>query len=259
MRRSSAIDPIFRVKDGLRRIRYGVRRSAAGEVIAPPPLSIPPLPQPVAFIADSMLSVVEAVRDVLAGDHESDDGSLRDPPQISEYVALATKPRENLYAFTPVAYRAIKSFAFRAGAREVLISELALERARRKFAEGLETRRRHGPREAAATLFWDGAALAVAMAAARPIKRLVAEARKGPRARHFADDPNVFVACGIGLSACIAAKRPLVKSAPHAVFITAEAAIDARFAQMAGALAGPDPIGALAGEFSIIISFLGSA
>jgi hypothetical protein len=258
--RSSAIGPIFHVKDGLRRLRYRVRRSAAGENDPPPSLSIPSLPQPIAFVADSILSAVEAVRDALVREDEAGGRKSRDLAPIAEYIRLATSPHENSDAFASAAYRAFKSFALRCGAREALISELALEQARRTFADALKARRDGGQKGAPGrTTIRECAALAVALAGARPIKRFALAGRGARRARRFADDPNVFVACAIGLSACIAAGAPPERSDANSALVTADAAIDARFARIANALRAPNPVDALTDEFSAIVSFLESA
>jgi len=205
-------------------------------------------------VADSMLSVAEAARDALALENEAGGHKPRGPLPIGEYVKLATSPEESARAFASIVYHAFRSCALRFGARKALISEMDLERARRVFAAGLRTRASGellaAPTPEAVPLC---AALAVALANAKPIKQIDFESGRSDRAPHFADDPNVFVACAVGLSAYIAAAD---QSDPDAVLAVAEAAIETHFLRLRSALRSPDPVAGVAGEFASIVCFL---
>jgi hypothetical protein len=247
------MDPIIHVKDGLRRLRYRVRQAAAGEGEPTPPL--PPLPQPLALVADSMLSVVAAAREALTPESEPESHKFRGALPIRHYVELATGSRGNVSAFTSLAYHAFKIASVRFGAREALVSELALERARRNFADHLRQRTEGGHAQASRTM-WECAALAVAFARAQPMRRVDFDERRAP-ARHFVADANLFVAFAIALSACVApATREKDLAPANDPLVLAEAAIDTYFPKLKNALLAPDPVAAVAAEFERIVSFL---
>ena len=255
MSHGSAIDPIMHVKDGLRRFRYRMRQAAAGETEPPPSFPTPRLPQPLALVADSMLSVAEAARHVLIPDFQSH--AVRVPLSIHDYVERATNPSDTSQGFS-AAYYEFKAVTLRFGAREALISERALEQARRGFVGGLRPREdAHQSRSSVAETIRACAALTVAFAKARPIQRIEFDEQKSQRARHFADDPNAFVACAIGLSAYIVASAKFNKPRDAgSAILTAEVATDTHFARLNDALLGANPIEAVSAEFAKIVSFL---
>lgn len=242
-------DLVVSAKDGLRSLRFLIRRTAARRPGAPQdgPLGLPRPHRAVARIADEVLSTAEGI--ALA---------VLDPIRPSDKRDFTLKP---LQAVLPASGGADPAAAL-AGYHDA-------------FARWLI--RRHGVRavllhehlfHAAATAALGGSAsldnplrlsagLAVAVAEARPVRQVTWASGTPRPPAHLEGDPNLFLALTMGLVDAILSTRPERRSDdPVLLAAGVEIAVEARFDRLRVDVAAPNPTDALAKSFGKLVPFL---
>ena len=248
---------VLAVKDQLRNVRYQIRRSAEG---GPRPHRFSPhVPRPVALAAVSVFSQVEAAATALLPENEHLSGALAFPQPISAYFGAEAQKAN---ALAPEIYYVLKGLLRRFGLEVFLVSEQAVGEAVSVF------KARSG---ALADVVLDGsrpstermdatvrlcAALSAELASARPIREMMTSSSGEPAPRNLARAPNDYCALMVGLAAALASKGDANAGDLDALIVSADLAVDARFAELSAALGSANPSSALAREFAAMISFL---
>ena len=250
---------VLAVKDQLRDVRYRIRRSAGSDRAQLADRNASRVPRPVALAADAVFSQAEAVATALLPGRAAHIFAF--PCAVD---ALFANRASGAPLFTPQIYRATKTLLRRFGVRDFLVAEQAIDAARADLlrrhgdlvAGALENRQNSSPAAPQSAIIDLCAALAAALAAARPIKKCSQpEAGDGPKNLFLA--PNAYCACVIGLATAIIS-LPAATGMPGTIDVVASAdlAVGARFAPFTAALRSRDPQRALAQEFAAILPFL---
>ncbi len=249
---------VLAVKDQLRNVRYQIRRSAEGGGPRPHRFA-PHLPRPVALAAASVFSQVEAAATAFLPENEHLSAALAFPQPISAYFSPEA---DKANAFVPEIYYALKGLLRRFGLEVFLVSEQAVDE-----AVGA-VKARSGP---LADVALDGsrpssermdatvrlcAALSAELAAARPIREMMTSLSGEPAPRNLGRAPNDYCALMVGLAVALASKGDANAGDLDALIVSADLAVDARFAELSAALGSANPSSALAREFAAMIPFL---
>ncbi|MDE2017326.1 MAG: hypothetical protein KGI57_06445 [Hyphomicrobiales bacterium] len=238
-------DPaLLAVKDGLRGLRHGLRRAAAGPAFLSAEPDAPPLPRHLAMAADALLhGAAEAARALRPGGARREDAAF--PRRIADYFGAGATAE-----FTPEAYGALKRLATRLGRPEALLSERAIDEAGRAFAARGVADRPSEPGALAATC----AALACEIARRRPVRATGPAGGPDPPSPRFAQDPDLYagatLALALGVATQASAEAPV---GPRDALEAADWAVDARFEAIAAA---KGEAAALARVFAETLPFL---
>lgn len=246
---------VLAVKDQLRHVRYQIRSRAREDRAASR------VPLNVAMAADAVFSQVQAAAHSLLPDGERKSANLLFPNPPRAYFAPADG--REAPAFTSEIYYAIKGLLRRFGCGTFMVAEQAIEDARAELeahhadliAAALASD--VGPGERAHRAAQLSAAIAVELAAARPIKELAPGPDSQQRPKNFMLSPNAYCAFVVGLAIAIAARIEAEPELDREIVIgSADMAVDARFTQLAAALKGREPVEALTREFTALLPFL---
>lgn len=256
---------VLAVKDGIRSVRYSVRRSLSegrGLAAARDPLG---LLEPVASAAERVIGGVEAATSALLADPRQTAMRLAFPLRVETYFRRSRADTENAYFFTEVVYGALKGLLQSFGAKAYVVSELAIEeawatlRARSTdlvsaVVDPVSSPANSSRQDNVRSLC---AAIAIALAERQPIKKLAPGPDEARNPKHLLDAPDSYCCWVIGLSTAIvslaAEGDPLDK---RQITAAADAAVDARFSRFMSAARSRDPIGALSSEFAAVLPFL---
>ena len=249
---------VLAVKDQLRNVRYQIRRSAEGGGARANRFA-PHVPRPVALAAASVFSQVEAAANALLPENEHQSGALAFPQPVSAYFGPEA---EKANALAPEIYYVLKGLLRRFGLEVFFVSEQAVDEAvgALKARSGaladiaLDGSRPSSERMDATVRLC--AALSAELAAARPIREMMTSASGEPAPRNLARAPNDYCALMVGLAVALASKGDANSGDLDALIVSADLAVDARFAELSAALGGPNPSSALAREFAAMIPFL---
>ncbi len=234
------------LKDQARAVRYQIRRRvrrAADHV-----------PQPVARMAGVVLLGAEAAANAFSPQALRTSSNFNFPLPVAAYFDRSATDE---HLFTMEMYYALKGLLHRFGAQECLVSELAIE-----LAHGnLQTR--HGDLVAAALGNSNdsfprlSAALAIELAAVRPVRKLVMGPPTVSMPKSFILSPNAYAALVMGLAIAIASQASADDPVDDVVAIrSADAVVDTRFVSWSKALSRRKPLDFLAAEFVELLPFL---
>ena len=241
-------DSMAAVKDGLRRARYEIRRRARGSREMDAPSSL--LPLPLALAADAVFRVVESAALGFRAPEDRKSDNLTFPRSLAAYFRAFGATAEDEDAFANELYYAAKNLLRHFGAEDFLVSERAFETVRERMSLGRSSQSASRLSEIAISEFC--AALAVEIAAVRPVQRVAFGARIGPRNLMLA--PNAYCALVIALAVALATWDP--KGEANKILNLADLTVDACFGELMRALRGRDPASALAKEFRLLLPHL---
>jgi hypothetical protein len=249
---------VLAVKDQLRNVRYQIRRSAEGGGPRPHRFA-PHVPRPVALAAASVFSQVEAAATALLPENEHHSGALAFPQPISAYFGPEAVKAN---ALAPEIYYVLKGLLRRFGLEVFLVSEQAVDeavgalkgRSAALAAVALDGSRPSSERIDATVRLC--AALSAELAAARPIREMMTSPSREPAPKNLARAPNDYCALMVGLAVALASKSDANVGDLDALIVSADLAVDARFAELSAALGSANPTSALAREFAAMIPFL---
>jgi hypothetical protein len=261
IRDSFADNLVLAVKDQLRNVRFHIRRSAQRDRLREVERGVPQVPLPVALAAEAVFSQVETAATALLPDRNQRSAGLDFPLAFEAY--LGPQAEERGQNFTFAFYYALKDLLRRFGAPDSLVFEQAVEEAhsrllRRHGDLAAAGRAASGERAAAVTRLC--AAIAVELAATRPIKALLLEPGAPARPKHLIVSPNAYCACVLGLSTAIASLCEARPGEPEAgneqIIASADYAVDARFSRFSAVLRRRDAVAGMAEEFAAVLPFL---
>ena len=241
-------DSMVAVKDGLRRARFEIRRRARGSRETDALSSL--LPLPLALAADAVFSAVESAALGLRAPKDRKSENLTFPRSLGAYFRAFGATAEDEDAFANELYYATKSLLRHLGAQEFLVSERAFESVRERMNAG------HGSQGAKSSGKIDicafCAALAVEIAAVRPVQRVALGTGPGPR--NLMQAPNAYCAFVIALAVALATLDP--KGEANKILGLADLTVDACFGELMRALRDREPATALAREFHALLPHL---
>ena len=241
-------DSIMAVKDGLRRARFEIRRRARGSRETDALSSL--LPLPLALAADAVFSVVETAALGFRAPKDRKSDNLTFPRSLGAYFRAFGATAADEDAFANELYYATKSLLRHFGAEEFLVSERAFESVRDRMNAGHGSQSAHSSGETDIVAFC--AALAVEIAAVRPVQRVALGANAGPRNLMLA--PNAYCAFVIALAIVLATRNP--KEEANKILSLADLTVDACFGELMHALRDRKPSAALASEFHALLRHL---
>lgn len=244
---------VLAVKDQIRHVRYQIRSRAREDRMASR------VPRNVAMAADAVFTQVQAAATVLMPEVERKSESFLFPAAPRAY--FGAQEGQEAHAFTSEIYYAIKGLLRRFGCETFMVSEQTVDDVREEIesrhadlvAAALASEGPAGERGAARL----AAAIAVELAAARPIKELATGADSQQHPKNFMLSPNAYCALVIGLAIAIAARIHDDPEFDREIVVgSADMAVDARFPQLAAGLKSRDPVAALTDEFTALLPFL---
>ena len=241
-------DSMVAVKDGLRRARYEIRRRARGSRETDALSSL--LPRPLAHAADAVFSAVESAALGLRAPEDRKSVNLTFPRSLGAYFRAFGATAEDENVFANELYYATKSLLRHFGAEDFLVSERAFESVRQRMLIGRGGQRADRLSEIDICEFC--AALAVEIAAVRPVQRVAFGAGVGPRNLMLA--PNAYCAFVIALAVALATSDP--KADANKILSLADLTVDACFGELTRALRARHPGPALAKEFRMLLPHL---
>ena len=236
------------VKDGLRRARFEIRRRARGSRETDALSAL--LPLPLALAADAVFSAVESAALGFRAPKDRKSENLTFPRPLGAYFRAFGATAQDEDAFANELYHATKSLLRHFGAQEFLVSERAFESVRERMTAGYAGQSAKSPGEIDICTFC--AALAVEIAAVRPVRRVAFGARAGPR--NLLPAPNAYCAFVIALAVALATRNP--GDDANRILGLADLTVDACFGELARALRDREPAVALAREFRMLLPHL---
>lgn len=247
--RHSADHILHALKDGIRNVRYTIRAEVEtpGAALPKSVASIDLAP----FIAMGAVVGKPALKAV--------DGILT---QVESLATGVVKPRgrraaepatlDALFAegvtFSDLFFDSYKRLLAAHGARNVLLSEHALDQAQAQF------RARHGD-DGRRTVSLTCAGLTLALAEARPIRKLDAHDALASAPKLLLA-PNVYCAAVFGLMSALITRDSALGTDVDAVQDSVESVVEARFDRFKQAMSGKTPLPDLAAQFDGLLPFL---
>lgn len=247
--RNSADHILHALKDGIRNVRYTIRaevetpgaalpKSVASIDLAPFIAMGAMVGKPALKAVDGILTQVESLATEVVKPHMR---STTEPATLEALFA------ENM-SFSGLFFDSYKRLLAAHGARNVLLSEHALDQAQAQF------RARHGD-DGRKTIARTCAGLTLALAEARPIRKLDAQyALAGTPNLMLA--PNNYCAAVLGLMTALVSRDASLRSDLDAVQDSVESVVDARFDRFKRAMSGKAPLPDLAAQFEALLPFL---
>ncbi|MGO9769278.1 MAG: hypothetical protein ACLPSW_06925 [Roseiarcus sp.] len=256
---------VLAVKDEMRGVRYrvnsGIRRSRELAAARGPLMIL----EPVASVADVVMTGVEAAASALLSRAEPSPSPLSFPLPIESYFGRSRPEAQNAHVFGVAIYSALRGLLRGFGAEAYLIHELAIDTA----WDALQDRHRD---LIASVMDHDGAvavssrdenvrrlcaAIAHVVADHRPIKQLALDADDSRTPKHLLLSPNFYCCMVVGLAtAIVSLTRDANRLDKREIVAAADAGVDARFSRLTSAARDRDPVGALASEFAAVLPYL---
>jgi len=256
---------VVAVKDEMRGVRYRVNRGIRrGRELAAArgPLMIL---QPVASVADVVMTGVEAAASALLATAEPSRSQPTFPLPIESYFARSRSEAQNAHGFGAAIYGALRGLLRGFGAGEYLIHESAIDAA----WDALQDRHRDlislviDPDGVVAVSTRDEnvrrlcAAIAHVVADRRPIKHVALDADDKRTPKHLLLAPNFYCCMVVGLATAIVSLTPdASRQDKRDIVAAADAGVDARFSRLMSAARDRDAVGALASEFAALLPYL---
>jgi hypothetical protein len=254
---------VLSIKDQIRSARYRVRRNASADDRAGESLHFD-FPQPMAFVADAVLSQVEAAAGALLAVERQDVARGRFPLSVTTYFGHPDEEAARGPTFTRAFYNNLKILLKKLGATQYLVFEQSIDEARSalllRHADLIWSvigKKRTAPCAQEVSTVRLCAAIACELTSHRPIKELHLDplGRSGPK--HLLAAPNAYCALTLGLAtAIVSVASDKGAGDGAAVMASADLAVDARFARFSAALRDRDPVNALAKQFLAVLPFL---
>jgi hypothetical protein len=243
------------------RVNTGIHRSRKLATARGPLMIL----EPVASVADAVMSGVEAAASALLAPSRQSSSQLTFPLPIDSYFSRARSEAQNAHVFSVVAYGALRGLLLGFGAEGYLIHELAIENAwealRRRHHDLIASVIDPDPAASASSGAENirrlCAATAYVVEEHRPIKQLALDSDDSRRPRQLLISPNFYCCMVMGLATAVVSLAPNASGLNKMEIVAAaDAGVDARFSRLISASRARDPVSALSSEFAAVLPYL---